>query len=58
MSDELVELFVELADVEPVQDVIPSSQQYGVQDPYMEFRERLYTVSKPFFENKNLVVDF
>ncbi|PPS18040.1 hypothetical protein GOBAR_AA02535 [Gossypium barbadense] len=33
---EPVELFVELADVEPIQNVTPLSQQYGVQDPFME----------------------
>lgn len=36
MKVESIQLFAELADVEPVQNVTPLSQQYKVEDPCME----------------------
>ncbi|KAK5813231.1 hypothetical protein PVK06_028679 [Gossypium arboreum] len=37
VNTDLIQFFVDLANAEPVEDVTPLSQQYGVEDPYTEY---------------------
>ncbi|PPD85337.1 hypothetical protein GOBAR_DD17731 [Gossypium barbadense] len=51
VNAELIQLFAKLADVEPVEDFTPLSEQYGVQDLCME-------VLRAFFDRQSSICGF